>query len=278
MTADGNVFRYPCPGSWIAPRYFRIIVALLVSFAVGLFLIIFGFYGILNGKWAQVAFGLFGGLGFIGLGVYAFHASICGFSGGTLKGYSRPEGLGEVRLGAPVFWALIDVLATACLSVSGIFFSVGVWCDLFQPVLTPGQRVFLPIVSIVLAMGSMYGAIFRLSRMFKGTVVLTPSGISVASSVNTKTLKWIEISSITPESGRARKQTRSAILIRRQSGSSVTVLADELEIGAVAAFWLIDFYWRNLEARSELSDGRAIARLQDGSLAEEVQRYVNSRA
>ena len=97
-----------------------------------------------------------------------------------------------------------------------------------------------------------------------GYVKLTPTGIDVADVKSTQTIQWADIVGVADHS-ETNKKTRKAAVLRRQDGTEKTIEACDLYApNGVGLYWMVRHYWRHPDDRPELTDGRALARLDEG--------------
>lgn len=97
-----------------------------------------------------------------------------------------------------------------------------------------------------------------------GYLKLTLSGIDVADILHTKSVRWDDVVAVDdhPEST---KTTRKAVVLRLRNGTESTIDGADFYVpGGVGLYWMVRHYWRHPDDRAELTDGRALQRLDQG--------------
>lgn len=126
-----------------------------------------------------------------------------------------------------------------------------------------GVQIFLPVAmgfAMVLALVGV-AAIWRRGGI--GCLQLSPSGLDVANILSTKAIDWDDIGELHDHS--EKKATRKALVLSlRDGGEEVVEGLDLYTDGGVALYWMVRHYWRHPEDRHELTDSRALRRLEEG--------------
>lgn len=95
-----------------------------------------------------------------------------------------------------------------------------------------------------------------------GVCPLDPAGIENTNLIHTKFYAWEDIANVLDEP--SKKRTRKAVVLALKDGSEAIIEGADLYVpGGVGLYWMVRHYWRHLEDRAELADGRALERLHD---------------
>ncbi|WP_147283436.1 hypothetical protein [Rhodococcus sp. AG1013] len=181
-------------------------------------------------------------------------------------------------------WTLPSALfagAVACLA-----FSIGMFTHAYTFPMTAGQELYFPC--IVGAMGLwflVYVALLTTGQLKYPRIVCTPEVVSVSRGSETQSVEWKRIENLEAISLRE-YQRNSAIRISVGKGDrptavkhyrgpfasvlksppTITIKADQFDVGAVPLYWFLRYYLEHPEGRPELADGRAVDRLLSGAL------------
>jgi hypothetical protein len=97
-----------------------------------------------------------------------------------------------------------------------------------------------------------------------GYVKLTPTGVEVADIKSTEFVAWDDIDDVDDHSD-VNKKTRKAVVLRRRDGSEKVIDGCDFYVpNGVGLYWMVRHYWRHPSDRSELTDDRSLARLDEG--------------
>ncbi|GEE03598.1 hypothetical protein nbrc107696_40440 [Gordonia spumicola] len=276
MTAADPQVHYPNPIAWSRPARVGVVAAGVVSFAVGVACIVLGVEGVVIGRWFQAGAGLLAGPAILIAVAAIVRRSASRKGTGIPAGLPSSPGRDGLRLATPRGWALAATVMSALVAAATLSLSVEAWLRTGGSDMNVWRRMLFPAVGTVTAIAIVRDVAFRLSVLDSGTVGLTPTRISVDKSfTSVQDIRWDDITSVTPDDGRGDRARRLKIIVTgSRAEPSLVIFPDDLTIGARATFWLVDFYWRHPEARSELSDDRVLARLRDGSLVERDGRCI----
>ncbi|WP_156112166.1 hypothetical protein [Prescottella defluvii] len=203
----------------------------------------------------------------------ASRASIARDSGGTIVSGNRLS-----------TWTLPGSLLAG--AVACVVFSIGMFTGAYTFPMTSGQQLFFPCV--VGAMGLwfvIYGALLATGQLQHPCIVCTPEELRVRRGIETQSVAWDRIESLEAIS-LLEYQRNSAIRISLRTGDSpsvdkhyrgpfasvlkspptITIKADQFDVGAVPLYWFLRYYLEHPEDRQELADGRAVDRLLGGAL------------
>ena len=138
--------------------------------------------------------------------------------------------------------------------------------------LTGGLEMFtsrrgqsIAVVAMCFAvLGSIAGLVSGWRRGGVGYVKLTPSGVDVADIFRTESVAWDDIDDVDDHSD-IDKKTRKAVVLRRRDGSEKVIDGCDFYVpNGVGLYWMVRHYWRHPDDRAELTDGRSLARLDEG--------------
>lgn len=129
--------------------------------------------------------------------------------------------------------------------------------------MSDGMRVFSPVLVGLAVLVAAVGLLATWRRGGLGYVKLLPVGIAIASIATTKVIAWEAITDITDRG--APKARNPIVLCRSDAGPESLTGADLYVPHGNALYWMIRHYWRLPENRSELTDGRAVERLNSGT-------------
>jgi hypothetical protein len=122
----------------------------------------------------------------------------------------------------------------------------------------------LVVTGALLVMTAVTGFVTAWRRGGIGYVKLTPSGIDIADIKRTETVGWDDILAVDDHSD-SNKKIHRAIVIKSRDGSERPIGNADLYVPkGVGLYWMVRHYWRQVEDRDELTDGRALERLWDG--------------
>jgi len=97
-----------------------------------------------------------------------------------------------------------------------------------------------------------------------GYVKLTPTGVDVADIKTTESVAWDDVVDVDDHSD-LNKKTRKAVVLRRRDGSEKVIEGCDFYVPhGVGLYWMVWHYWRHPGDRPELTDGRAVERLDEG--------------
>lgn len=159
---------------------------------------------------------------------------------------------------------IVDVLTQAWI-VAGVV-GMGLFA-IFQPLgkldipVPHTMRYYLPFMS---AAGAVMGAPM-LWRIVKrgGTkyLRLTPKGFEFAQGSRSASGEWAQVKDVTDRPPGQPTPAYSAIVVVMSSGQTPTLAAGSFTPDGRALRELVRFYWQHPDHRSELTDGRAVERL-----------------
>jgi hypothetical protein len=252
-----SVLTLPEPANWPAGgrRVRRLTLVIGAFFAVGA---IFGTRSVLHGDYLEAAVGI----GFLLPMVLAVIAVQLVSRGHTsLRADHGPAG---TRLRADRTFSGIG------LAAFGIFIPAGIVFVTFT--LTGGLEMFPSrrgqIVAVVLATLAVGTAIAGLLSAWRrggiGYVELKPSGIDIANIKSTDSVAWADVADVADHS-EVNKKTRNAIVLRLTDGTEKTIDGADFYVPrGVGLYWMVRHYWRHADDRGELTDARALRRLDEG--------------
>ena len=97
-----------------------------------------------------------------------------------------------------------------------------------------------------------------------GYVKLTPSGLDIADIKRTESVAWDHLITVDDHS-ESNTKTRKAIVLRLRDGTEKTIDGADFYVpNGVGLYWMVRHYWRHADDRVELTDGRALKRLEQG--------------
>ena len=132
-----------------------------------------------------------------------------------------------------------------------------------------GYQIFSPIVMALAVVAAVVGLVSVLRRGGIGYLKLTPEGIDIANIISTKYVDWDDVVDVKDDTD-TKRRTRKAIVLCFQDGSEEIVDGADFYVPqGIALYWMVRHYWRHPDDRSELTDGRALARLRDEQFAVE---------
>lgn len=156
------------------------------------------------------------------------------------------------------------------LVVLGLFVPLGAFVVVFT--LTGDLRMFsgerarlaAMVVMGLAAVTALTGLLMAWRRGGVGYVKLTPTGVEVADIKSTEFVAWDDIDDVDDHSD-VNKKTRKAVVLRRRDGSEKVIDGCDFYVpNGVGLYWMVRHYWRHPSDRSELTDDRSLARLDEG--------------
>ena len=160
-------------------------------------------------------------------------------------------------------FSILGFSGLAAVIPGGVLFVIFVPSGDIDIPMTRGLQIFSPILMGFAVVVAISGLISAWRRGGMGYLKLTITGLDNANIVFTKSVDWDDIVNITDSA--ETKRTRKAIVLCLQDGSEEVIEGADLYVPRGAAlYWMVRYYWRHPDARSELTDGRAVDRLRDG--------------
>ena len=154
------------------------------------------------------------------------------------------------------FLMISSVAAFLGMLVYAIFASQGM---LVIPVPSGNQRqyVYACIAGVLVGLPSMWQIVKQrgMSRLR-----MTTKGIEVGGAVSTNRHSWDEVTNVADRPRNGRRSTGTTYILTA-NGHTRTLPSDWYTPGGRELRELVQFYWQHPEARDELTDGRAVRRL-----------------
>ncbi len=126
--------------------------------------------------------------------------------------------------------------------------------------LSPGERIFSPILIGLLVLIALWGLTSLAARGEAGHFAIGPTGIEIVS-LGAKPLRatWDDIIDIKDAYKKAR---HPVVFVRRDGDPYVLKNASGFAPNGAVTYWMVRHYWQHPEDRVELTDGRALERLR----------------
>ncbi|MDP9168550.1 MAG: hypothetical protein M3O32_21175 [Actinomycetota bacterium] len=125
-------------------------------------------------------------------------------------------------------------------------------------------RIAAMVLMALTTMTVVSGLLTARRRGGVGYVKLTPTGIDIADVKSTESVAWADIVGVDDHSD-VNKKIRRAAVLRRREGAETSIGSCDLYVpNGVGLYWMVWHYWRHPDDRVELTDGRALARLEEG--------------
>jgi hypothetical protein len=160
-------------------------------------------------------------------------------------------------------FSILGFSGFAAVIPSGLLFVIFVPRGVIDIPMSRGLQILSPVLMGFAVIVAIVGLISAWRRGGMGYLKLTRSGIDNANIAFTKSVDWDDIVDITDSA--ETKRTRKAIVLCLQDGSEEVIEGADLYVPRGAAlYWMVRHYWRHPDDRSELTDGRAMDRLNDG--------------
>jgi hypothetical protein len=252
-----SLIALPDPANWPAGRrrlsWLTLVVGLFI--AVGVF---FGTRDVRGGDYlrAIVDFGL--GLPFL-LVIIAVNL----VAGGRTSLRASHNSTGTTLRSDRIFDTLALITFFVCIPLGIVFVIFTLTGDLEM---FPSRRGQVgAMVLMTLATGTaVAGLASAWRRGGVGYVKVTPSGIEIADILRTQSVLWGEVVDIADHS-ETNKKTRKAIVFGLTDGRETTIDGADFYVPrGVGLYWMVQHYWRHPDDRVELTDDRALRRLDEG--------------
>ncbi|MCW2515928.1 MAG: hypothetical protein JWR11_4970 [Mycobacterium sp.] len=160
--------------------------------------------------------------------------------------------------------------STLTLTTFGVYIPLGIAFVVFS--LTGDLEVFASerariaaTVLMVFVVGTLItGLIGAWRRGGIGYVELKPSGLDIANIKSTESVAWADVADVADHS-EVTKKTRNAVVLRLRDGTEKTIDGADFYVPrGVGLYWMVRHYWRHADDRVELTDARALQRLDEG--------------
>jgi len=179
----------------------------------------------------------------------------------TLPLRSRPDPLGTVLLPDLVALWLVGMLSAAAIP-SGLLFVIFVPRGVVDLPMSPGQRIFSPILIGLLVVFAAGGLIAMTIRRGGGHLRLTPDGFENVELHGSRKGTWNDVTDIVDQA--SDKSVRHPIVFVMSNGKPIVIKnASGYAPSGAALYWMVRHYWLHPENRDELIDGRALDRLRN---------------
>ena len=181
-------------------------------------------------------------------------------------------------------WTLMTYLVAACWAC--LAFSIGMFTRAYEFPMTAGQgRVFPYLVGAMGAYLVAYLSCVLAGQIRRPRVICTPVEVIVRSTTESQSVEWDRIDKLEPFSmsggprhsmismvtadgsqPKSDRHYRGPFASALKSPATITIKADQFDVGAVPLYWFLRYYLEHPEDRPELADGRAVDRLLRGAL------------
>ncbi|KWX67924.1 hypothetical protein ASJ79_03950 [Mycobacterium sp. NAZ190054] len=160
-----------------------------------------------------------------------------------------------------IYFAVMIVLVPAA-SVFAYLMSRG----MLDITTTPSMQILMPPALWGLALLAASAIVTGIRRRGVGYLKFTPAMIEIANVIKTRALEWddvVDVRDIATEK-KANRGGKAVVLCLRDSTEEVVGGLHFYVPGGAGLYWLVRHYWKHLEDRDELVDGRAPQRLAEG--------------
>lgn len=154
-------------------------------------------------------------------------------------------------------WLLVTAISTALFAIFGPMGKLDI------PV-GREQRYSVPFMAGAVAIGgaiTLFGALRRGSMKY---VRLTPTGFDFEQGFSSAHRAWGDVKDVTDQTPDGKRAAGTAIVMLMSDDRAPMLTGGTFTPGGDALRELVRFYWQHPEARSELTDGRALERLAEG--------------
>jgi hypothetical protein len=110
---------------------------------------------------------------------------------------------------------------------------------------------------------SAIGLIALIARGGSGYLRVAPHGIENADIVHTRKVSWDDVIEVTDEAPKTPSRDPIVLVTKNDERPIVVGNASGYAPNGAALYWMIQHYWKHLENRAELTDGRALERLRN---------------
>lgn len=159
--------------------------------------------------------------------------------------------------------------AVAC-GAGFVIFANAVWSDRLDIPLPSARMDLYPPIALVLGV-AFIGRAVRVARTDDCGFGLAAEGIRFSSRRGVEF--WESVGEVEPSPAKGDRRL-GAWLSLAPGDRQHQIRVDQTALGASATLWLLDFYWRHPELRTELGSTAAIRRLRDGLVVEDRSRHV----
>jgi hypothetical protein len=168
----------------------------------------------------------------------------------------------ELRANARTTGLLFVLMAPTI--VSGTLFAIFVPANKLDiPILTPGERIFMPMIVGAITLWTAVVAAMMVAKGGIGYWRFTPHEFELSHVFETKRVPWANITQITDEAPDDKRARRPIVFVMKDGPPYVINNAGGFTPGSSAMYWMFRHYWKHPERRVEFTNGRAIERLRD---------------
>lgn len=262
---------YPVPRTWLSSRAPRAGSFLATTVGLALAFLVLAIFGFVHAELYGGAVALLGSAGFVAEAAALARTRALRRQGAPdLSGVCLIEG--ATRVGQDGALRNRELAAAVLFAFASFAFAYGMWTDLMKiPISSSGYDTVYPVAGLFLGLLCLYELYGRGRRSRRDFLVLTQKQIAIAANDRVAEISWESMSQPEVVPSAATRQAGTRVQL---SASTPSVRIDETCLGAPALLCLLDFYHRHPDLRVELSDGRTLTRLRDGSLIEEPTRYA----